>query len=201
MLFSTIIINVTPVIDHFTAASLGVGNVSKLGYSTRLLALFLGLGAISISRSILPVMSRQSERSVKLELTIRWFFILFSIGCAMTLLTWALAPEMIKLVYQRGAFTANDTASVTSVFRMGIIQIPFYLSGIVLVQFFTSSQRYWILFSSSCVALFVKLTSVFILASYKGIEGIAFSTSLMYIGTFSFLIWAFLRDRRQSAKI
>ena len=196
MFFSTIIINVTPVIDQFTAASLGVGSVSKLGYSTRLLSLLLGLGAISIARSILPVLSKQSDSAIQIDLTERWFLFLFAIGCVVLICGWILAPQLVTLVYQRGAFTAADSESVFTVLRMGLIQIPFYFSGIVLVQFFTSRKRFWVLFSSSCVALVAKLSTVFILSSTMGIEGIALSTGLMYVGTFVFLVAIFAREKR-----
>jgi len=49
MVFSQFVISFNEPISNVIAAQLGEGNISKLGYTTRILALFMGLGATSIS--------------------------------------------------------------------------------------------------------------------------------------------------------
>ena len=47
-------------------------------------------------------------------------------GVITLIISWWLAPWIVKLLFERGAFTARNTEAVTEVFRYGLIQIPFF---------------------------------------------------------------------------
>ena len=55
VLLAHIIMSFVDPVGIYIASTLGTGNASGLGYSTRILSLFLALGATAVARAILPV--------------------------------------------------------------------------------------------------------------------------------------------------
>src|SRR3546814_4132080 len=47
-------------------------------------------------------------------------------GAVVTAVGWLLAPWGVALLFERGAFTADDTVVVAQVLRWGLLQMPFY---------------------------------------------------------------------------
>ena len=199
MVLSNTIISFAPIIDQLIASTLEQGSIATLGYALRLLALFLGLGATAVGRAILPVLSREANIRNQLEMAMRWFAGLFLGGIIVGAVAWVVAPLIVKLMYERGAFLSDDTIRVSETLRYGLVQIPFFFAGIVLVQYFASRKLYKVLLMSSVVALVVKLISGYALAMLFGVKGIALSTGLMYVGTFVFLFGTVFLQRRALA--
>ena len=57
VLLAHVIMSFVDPVGIYIASTLGTGNASGLGYSTRILSLFLTLGATAVGRAILPVLS------------------------------------------------------------------------------------------------------------------------------------------------
>jgi len=187
MVVSQVIINVVPLLDQVIAAGLPSGSIATLGYATRFLSLFLGIGAIAVARAILPVLSSGTEGRRRTRIALRWFALLFLLGLVAAAVLWWIAPGAVRLMYERGAFLPEDTRLVTDTVRFGLTQLPFYFAGIVLVQLFASERAFTILLGSSVIAVLLKLGLGYPLAAAWGVPGIALSTGLMYLGTFLFL--------------
>ena len=106
------------IIDQFFAGHLGAGAVSSISYSNRVLSLILSLGAMAVSRATLPVFSKtQAQGGDSHRIAIHWMRFLFVLGIFAMLINWWLAPWILKLIFERGAFTAHDTKAVSEVFR------------------------------------------------------------------------------------
>jgi putative peptidoglycan lipid II flippase len=121
----------TVVADQIMVAPLGLGANSTLGYASRVLARLTTLGATAVARALLPALSaiNVSDASDTARITWRWAQLVFVAGLAVVAFGWPLAPWGIELLFQRGAFTAEDTAVVAELFRYGLLQVPFYLCG------------------------------------------------------------------------
>lgn len=196
MLVSQLVMGVIAPIDLIVAGQLGSGNIAVYGYAQRILLLGMGLGATAVARAILPILSDQQTREENsTKLVYQWSCVLFGIGLLALLIGWYLAQPVVALLFERGAFQAEDTIKVSQAFRYGLYQLPIYFAGIVLVQFFASRQLYWILFNSSVLAVIAKCASAFPLASRMGVEGIMLSSALMYLVTGGYLLFE-LRRRR-----
>ena len=180
------------------AANLGTGNVAGLGYSTRLLALFLTLGASAVARAILPVLSntRRSEDNRK-RLAIQWSLLLLAIGIGTAIVTWIVAPAMVQLLFERGAFTAADTLEVSRGVRFGVLQFPFFFPAIVLVQYFISQGNYRIIFISACLALSTKIIFSLIFARYYSFAGIVLASTPMYAANAALFVGALIRSKKR----
>ncbi|PSJ17968.1 murein biosynthesis integral membrane protein MurJ [Nitrosomonas supralitoralis] len=181
------------IVDQFFAAHLGTGAIATLSYTNRILALLLGLGAMSVSRATLPVFSRvQAQGGDGLHLrsvAVHWVRIMFVLGVATMIVGWWLAPWAVKLLFERGAFIARDTQAVTEVLRYGLVQIPFYFAGLVLVSLLASQRKHKLIATSAIVNLFVKVIANFVFIPLMGINGIISATAVMYLCSCALLYW------------
>lgn len=97
---------INDLVDQFYAAQLDVGSISTLSYANRVLALILGLGATAIGRATLPVFSKlKSEGIEKLQsIAVFWVKVMFIGGIFTVVISWWLAPWIVKLLFERGGF-------------------------------------------------------------------------------------------------
>lgn len=193
MLAGQALMALTAMVDQFFAAHLPTGSIAALGYANRILALILGVGAMAVSRATLPVFSRaraQGDHRID-AVAMHWARLLLLLGFAALVLAWWLAPLIVRLMFERGAFGAGDTAAVVEVLRTMLGQLPFYFAGLVFVSHLSSRSSYGWLLWSGIIGLSVKLLGNVMLVPYFGLGGIAFSTVLMYAVNTLFFYWVF----------
>lgn len=182
MAVGQLLMSFTGLLDQFFAAKLGVGALSTLSYANRILALVIGLGATAVSRATLPVfsiMAAQNDGGAS-RFALHWAKLMFVLGMAVLCVGWVCAPWVVELLFQRGAFTPEDTAIVVDALRFGILQLPFYFFALTLVSLSASRKRYIVLFISAVIGLLVKLVSATILVEAMQVRGLLLSTSLVY---------------------
>jgi putative peptidoglycan lipid II flippase len=182
------------VVDQIMVAPMGSGAIATLGYASRVIALLVGLGATAIARALLPVLSEfeTSDYSSARRVASHWVAALFLAGIAVGAAAWGLAPWGIRLLFQRGAFTAGDTAGVVQAFRWGVLQIPFYFAAIVVVQLIASANDYRKFLYIGVVNFVTKVAANFLLIPVLGAGGALLATSVMLAVSFPTL-WLFSR--------
>jgi putative peptidoglycan lipid II flippase len=194
-------LSLAPITDQFFAAHLGPGSIATLGYANRIMALILGLGATSIHRATLSVFSSlQAESGINatLRMAQRLSGLMLAVGVPVVLVGWWLAPWAVGVLFQRGAFGAEQTIAVSEVFRYYLLQVPFYLAGIVLEAWVASRSLYRVLLFAAVVGLVIKLISNAILIENYGLNGLAMGTSVLYFVNFLILFFTthYFRRRR-----
>jgi putative peptidoglycan lipid II flippase len=184
----------TSVVDQIMVAALGPGAIATLGYASRVISLLLGLGATAIARALLPTLSELGMlgHARARHIASGWVVALFLAGSAAGVAAWGIAPWGIRLLFQRGAFSAADTAGVVQAFRWGLLQLPFYFAGIVVVQLIASANDYRKFLYIGVINLVTKVTANFLLIPVFGISGALLATSVMYAVAFPTL-WLFSR--------
>lgn len=173
-------------LDQYFMASLGDGAIATMGYANRVLALVLGMGAVAISRAILPVFSEMlagGERARVRTTAFKWSFVMLGLGAASVALPYVAAPFVVKLLFQRGAFTAQDTLVVSDLFRWGLLQAPLYFATLVLVQLFACERRYREIALVAVLAFVVKAAGNYLLTPVFGMVGILLATAAMHAGS------------------
>ena len=182
MLAGQALMSLTVIIDQFYAASLGAGSIATLGYANRILSLILGLAAIAVARATLPVFSQsRPEGAGELHNVVKyWTCLMFMGGILVMLIGYILAPWAVKLLFERGQFTASDTRIVADVLRYGLPQLPFYFSCMVLVSYALSQRRYKLIFWTGVIGFVGKISGNVLLVPYFGINGIAFGAIFVY---------------------
>jgi putative peptidoglycan lipid II flippase len=182
MLLGQVILSLTTVVDQFFAAGLGEGAISSMGYANRILALILGVVAIALTRATLPVFSHSgAEETARVRgLARRWAGLMWLSGVAVVAVGWLAAPWGVKLLFERGTFTSGNTEVVSSLFRLGLLQLPFYFASLVLVSLLASVGRYGLLFVSGVVGLSVKVLASYLLIPRLGVGALMLSNALVY---------------------
>lgn len=197
MLAGQTLMSFTSVIDQFFAAYLGTGAIATLSYANRILALILGMGAMAVSRATLPVFSQAKAQGGEQvhRVATHWVRLLFVLGVATMLAGWWLAPWGVRLFFERGAFTAQDTADVTEVLRYGLAQLPFYFAGLVLVSLLASQGRYRTIAAVASINLIVKVAANFSMVPLLGMNGLVLATAFMHMVSM-LLCWLMVRRTR-----
>lgn len=195
------LMSLTVVIDQFYAAGLGTGAIAMLGYANRILSLILGLAAIAVSRATLPVFAQvHGQDGARLRAVARlWAGILFALGVLAMLVSYAAAPSVVRLLYERGQFGASDTLAVAQVLRYALPQIPFYFASMVLVSYALSQRRHRLVFYSALIGCAAKIAGNVLLVPAFGVNGIALGTMLVYASTGLFFWYALILHGAEDA--
>ena len=181
LLFGAVIGNLAGPVDQYFLAHRGDGAIATLGYANRLLSLLLGMGALAISRATLPIISEilfLGDHARARSTALKWSLLMLAVGAIGACMAYALAPYAIALLFQRGAFTSQDTVAVTSSFRAGLVQIPFAFAVWVLVQLFVSEARFKVISITAVFGFFIKLAGNIVLVPLFGINGVLLATGL-----------------------
>lgn len=183
-------------LDQVQAAALGQNANAALGYANRLLGLVLGLGAVSVGRAALPVLAdviAHGDPKRARRMAIQWSAGMVLAGTVLVGIGWLLAPWGVALVFERGAFTADDTLRVAHAFRWGLLQLPFYFGVLVLVQLLAGQHRYGVMTVIALANFGIKALLNPPLAAAMGLSGILLATSLMYALSYGCYLVAALR--------
>jgi peptidoglycan biosynthesis protein MviN/MurJ (putative lipid II flippase) len=181
-----ILIGAAVPVDQAFAARIGEGAVAVLGYANRIIILITGLATVVIGRALLPVLSSSvasGEDAAARRHAWQWGLLLFGAGAIAALLLWFLAPGIVRLLFQRGAFDDQASAQVTGAVRYGLLQLAPYCGGIVLVQWYAATGRFRALLAINASALAVKVGLNALLTPVFGVAGIMASTAGMYLLT------------------
>jgi peptidoglycan biosynthesis protein MviN/MurJ (putative lipid II flippase) len=196
MAAAQIVLASTVPLDQAFAARIGAGAVATLGYANRIIILITGFGALVLARALLPVLSRavgDGNHQLGARQARQWSWLLLAFGLCAGAALWLLAPWGVSLVFQRGAFTHDDSEAVAHVLRFGALQLPFYFAGLTAVQWIAARRRYGSLLLIACLAVLLKLVMNLLLIKAFGLAGIMMATAGMY--AFSFTCQYFAAQR------
>jgi len=122
----------TQLVDQAFAASLPAGNVSILGYGNKVISFPLQIAAMAIGTSVLPYFSAMLARNDWLaarQMLSRYLKLIFLLAVPATLLLILFSEPLVRLLLQRGAFTAADAKIVADVQAMERYKFPFTWVG------------------------------------------------------------------------
>jgi len=136
-------------ISYRLANSVGEGSISYMTWATTLIQFPHGLVATAISIAILPTLSRQATavvRGVKgdasafkdtLGLGLRLATVLI---LPATVGLFVLGTPIVDLLFQHGAFTAQDTTITVLALRLYLLGLPFAALDLLLIYAFYAQQ-------------------------------------------------------------
>jgi peptidoglycan biosynthesis protein MviN/MurJ (putative lipid II flippase) len=146
-------------------------------------ALLLSVFASGFGRACLPVFSNLLLEKGYIHAraaALRWSYASFGLGAGITLLGVLVAPLIVRLLFERGAFTSQDTLVVSQVLQMMLLQAPLYLMWIVLQTWLAVSKNYYPIVWACAIAIVTKLITGVWFSEWLGITGVALSTVAMY---------------------
>ncbi len=199
LLAGVAILEIYFVVDTMMAAILPAGSVAVLTYGERISGVFCIVGA-AVVQALFPHVSELAARGAwrSLGRTVLGFSALV-LACTapFVLLFWLAAEPVVGLVFERGEFTAADTANVAEVLRFGGLQIP----GSILmalgarVVMALGTNRLVPVVALCGLVLNVAVNLLFM--RWFGVKGIALATALVNVFSAGmFYLYAGLRLRK-----
>jgi putative peptidoglycan lipid II flippase len=132
-------------LDTWLASFLTAGSISYLYYANRIFQLPLALFAIATSIALFPRVARYlkfDNESEALQMLERAFWLLAFVLMFSALGGYILAKEITWLLFERGAFTASDTAVTSSVLQMYMIGLlPFGLTKLFSLWLYAQQRQ------------------------------------------------------------
>lgn len=202
MVAGSLLMATTTVVDQSMAAMLGPGAVSALSYGNKIIGFVVGIAAVAIGTAVLPSFSAMVSRAEwsQVRRTMRFYSLVIA-GCTVPLtIGLALFSEpIVRILFERGAFSAADTVLVGGVQRCFVLQLPFYLLGILGVRMLSALKKNHVISTVAVINVILNVVLNLIFSRYLGVAGIALSTSVVYAVSCT-LVFAsltrLLRDRR-----
>ncbi len=189
---------VSAFLDTFLASFLVTGSISYLYYANRIFQLPLALFAIAVSIALFPRVARyiknKDEHQALLYLEKAFWFLAFLLT-ASTIAGFMLSKEILWFLFERGAFTAQDTANTTAVLQMYMIGLlPFGLQKLFLLWLYSNEMQ----MRAAKIATFSLAAYIFFALSLIapfGVSGLALASTISGFVSFVLTIDAFGRKK------
>jgi putative peptidoglycan lipid II flippase len=178
-------------IDRTMAAMLEPGSVAALNYGNRVIASPISLITLALGTAVVPYFSKTiaSGDWQGIEKTFnRYLKLIFIFTVPLTILLLIFSQPIIKVLFERGAFTAEDTIVVSQIQSFAALQIPFYIANILVVRLISSMRKNKILLWVSFFNFLINIIGNYIFMQWLDIRGIALSTSCVYLFSFVFVL-------------
>lgn len=202
MIAGALLICSTGIIDQSMAAMLSPGSVAALNYGTRIIVSLLSLMSIALSTPIIPYFSKMiaAEDWIAVSHTFKQCLkLIFAITLPITVFMIVFSEPIVQAFFQRGSFTAGDTHLVAKIQTFSTLQIPFYLANILVVRLIASMRQNHILMWVSGFNALINIVGNYFFIQWFDIQGIALSTSCVYIFSF-FYLYSFVHKKLKNIK-
>ncbi len=180
----TLLISSATIVDQTMAASLGRGNVSVLTYANKLVALVLSVVAVSLSTVLFPrfshLMAAREWDALKRMLGRYSTRVLLASAVGVPALI-LLSTPLVRLLFQRGAFTPETTDAVSRVQGYLALQIPFYVLTMIGFRVLSALDANQAVLWIGALNLALNITGNYVFMHWLGVAGIALSTSVVYL--------------------
>ncbi|MFQ5638472.1 MAG: murein biosynthesis integral membrane protein MurJ [bacterium] len=184
MILGSLFMGSTTFVDQAMAAMIGPGSVAALGYGNKGTLFIVGVSSIGLSTVILPHFSKQvamTDWKAVRQTMLGYSRLIFIVSVPFTLGLIYFSEPIIRLVFERGAFTNTDTQLVGQIQAFYFPQIPFYILGILGVRLLSALGKNQILMIIGAVNLVANVIGNYVFMQYWGLAGIALSTSIVYV--------------------
>ena len=200
MIAGALLMSSTILVDKAMAAMLGSGSVSALNYGNKIVAVSLSVGSLAVGTAVLPHFSRMVAindwRGVRHTLKTYARLILLATVPASLILVFFSEP-LVGLLFQRGAFTAEDTRLVGEIQALYALQVPLTVLGILVVRLIASLRATRILMWGATISFPLNIALNYLFMQWIGVAGIALSTALVQAASFAFLAFSLSRLMRR----
>ena len=186
--------HISAFIDTWLASMLISGSISYLYYANRVFQLPLAIFAIATSIALFPMVSKaikNKDENLALKLMKKSSSILFVVLTISMIVGIVFNEFIIKLLFERGAFTANDTQNTALILAMYLIGLlPFGLAKIFSLWLYAKEQQVLTAKISAQSLLANIIFSLILIYPFQA-AGLAFSSTLSGFVLFFLTIKAF----------
>jgi putative peptidoglycan lipid II flippase len=170
---------------------LPAGSVASLNYGNKLVGMATEIGSMALATAVLPhfsvMVARRDWSSIRRTLRVYVRLIVLT-ALPATVILILLSKAIVRILFERGAFTAADTSLVATIQVLYLLQVPFVMVGMLFVRLASSLQRNQILLWGAGITLPLNVVLNLTLMRWLGVAGIALSTSLVFVVSCSYLV-------------
>lgn len=186
----------SPLIDQIFASTLSAGSVSAISYASKLISVPVGVIFMAAGRAAMPYLSRQAGigNTSAFKSTLRlYLWVLGLATLAVSVVMLVFAPLIVRILFQRGAFSASATevtARTLQGFAIGLVPMAL---GFLLAQAFSALRMNKLLMFTSIFSAGANAVLDAVFAHFWQSFGIALATSAVYCCTLVILLVALAR--------
>ncbi|MGJ5817443.1 lipid II flippase MurJ [Paludibaculum fermentans] len=206
IVMSSLLFGCIPLIDNAMAAGLAAGSLSIFGFGTKLAMVILSLGPASIATGALPQLSRLAANSDWRGLRgslLHFGGLLLLVTIPLIAVLMLLSQDLVRLVFQKGAFSTQATFEVALVQRYSLLQVPLAVIGALGFRLAASMAANELVIPAAGVGVAVATLADYQLRRVFGVQGIALAsvvTQLSVITTLGFLLRRRMWQMRQGLR-
>ena len=184
VVIGTGVLSVAILADQYFASLTGPGGVAAYGYGSKVVSVLIGAGALPLGVAVLPhfaVLVREEQWMQLRTVLVQWSWVVLALSVPATAFLWFYSYDLVKLTFQRGAFSQDDSRLVATIQMYLALQLPFYLCGIFYVRVLISRQRNGLVAIVALVNAMINIGGSLLLLSPFGVAGIALAASCGYM--------------------
>ena len=192
-------VQINLLVNMVLATDQGTGAVSWLGYAFRVMYLPIGLFGVSIAAATLPVVSRHAARQElhgMRDAVSRALRLMLVVNVPATVGLMALGAPIVELIFERGSFTAEDTAATAGALLFYAPGLAGYAAVRIAVPCFYALGSSVTPTSISLAAVTLNIALNLVLVELMGYRGLALGTSIAALAN-AVVLLAVLRRRLQ----
>ncbi|WP_156727750.1 murein biosynthesis integral membrane protein MurJ [Streptomyces apocyni] len=168
-------------IERFLASSLPAGAISHLNYAQKVaqLPMVLSLMLATVTFPVVAQAMARGDLERARERVERDLAAAASIVLAGAAVVFACAPQIIEVLFQRGAFTAQDTAATAAVMRVYALGLLGHcLVGVLVRSYFSAGRPTWYPVLAMAVGMVATAGGGAYAVGLWGVQGIAAANAL-----------------------
>jgi len=147
LIFTGVVYQSVTIFQRRYASMLPVGSVSSLGYSMQMITVLSNILSGGISKVLFPLMSNAWIQK-DLQMLRKYFstgvIVILAASVPFVAFFYFLGTPFVRAVFERGAFSQQDTASVSRILFILSGALVFYsLGNIVAKGFYFSGRTFW----------------------------------------------------------
>ena len=183
LLMAVLMMSGMPIVDQSMAAMLDSGSVASLNYGQKIVAVIMAFTAKPLGDALLPFLSRQMAggdvRKARHTMA-SWIALCTLLSVPLAVGLYLVSEPIVRIAFERGAFTADDTRLVAAVQSMYVFQIPFSLIGMIASRTLAALRFNQALMLVGGTSFVVNIILNLIFMEWLGLPGIALATSGVY---------------------
>ena len=179
-------------VSTLLATGQGTGAVSWLQYAFRVMYLPLGLFGVSIATAMLPAAARHAavqDREAIRHTVARGLGLMLLVNIPATCGLMILSTEIIRLLLERGHFTAVDTAATASALQLYAVGLVGYSTTRIVSPVFYALGRSRVPVALSVVSVTINLVLSLMFVPVMGFRGLALATSVAALANAALCVW------------
>jgi putative peptidoglycan lipid II flippase len=187
-------------VDRSMAAMLPSGSIAALGYGERVISLPITIATTALSTAVIPYFSQMVAlddwKGIRRSLNY-YMGLIFAVTIPVAGIIILFSEQIVRLLLQRGSFTAENTQTVALIQACFALQIPFYIASVLAVRLNSAMRNNKVMMWGSAGNLIVNVGLNYLFMNWFGVAGIALSTSCVYIFSFLFLSFCLLQNLKK----